>query len=133
ALGEAEATDKRKWARQRAAIHRSAWLGVKRHLEARDTAADRMAIAMENMIASYREMIEHSDKAMRAGQTLADRNLQLAGFRLAPSELYKAVSQELFRLGTPFPVQPGDRRAVFPFDKAATSQIRTEAGRPLAE
>jgi hypothetical protein len=133
AFGEAEQVDKRKWAQQRAAIHRSSWLAVKKHLEARDAAAQTMSVSIENAVQAYREMVEAADKAMRAGQVLASQNLATSGHRLAQSELYKAASFELFRLGTPWPVQPGDRTKVFPFDKSVTSQIRGEAGRPLAE
>jgi hypothetical protein len=133
AFGEAEKQDRRKWQQQRAAIHRSSWLAVKRHLDARDAAAQTMSVAIENAVQAYRDMLDHADKAMRAGAALASTDLQTAGHRLAPSELYKAASLELFRLGTPWPVQPGDRNKAFPFDKGVTSQIRSEAGRPLAE
>jgi len=130
AFAEAEQQDRKKWAQQRAAIHRSAWLGVKRHLEARDDAAQRMSVAIEGAVAAFRDMLAAGDKALHAAAPLASRSL--VGDRLLPSELYKATATELRRLGEEWPKQPTSP-AAFPTDRQAGVPLRSEIHVPLAE
>jgi hypothetical protein len=132
ALGQAEQVDKRKWQQQKAAIHRSAWLAVKKHLEARDAAAQTMSVAIENAVQAFRDMIEAADKAMRAGAPLASQNLQTSGHKLAVSEIYRATATELRRLGEEWPKQPNSP-AAFPTDRQAGIPLRSDIQVPLAD
>jgi hypothetical protein len=130
ALGEAEQQDRRKWQQQKAAIHRSAWLAVKRHLEARDDAAQSMSVHLENAVQAFRDVLDHADKALRAGQALAPRTL--IGDKLLPAELYRATATELRRLGDEWPKQANSPPA-FPTDRQAGIPLRSDIHVPLAD
>jgi hypothetical protein len=137
ALAAAERADARLIAAQRAHLHRSAVLTLKRHLEKRDAAAQSFSVAMENAVNSYRQMVAAADAAMRSAQPLMQQSSPyITGSRLIPRELYAAAAQEMRRLSSPFPITPENSLLPkFPYDPSAAGSSMENVGsfQPLAD
>jgi hypothetical protein len=118
ALQEAEATDKRKWAKQRAAIHRSQFLAVKKTLAQRQEAAGRLAVHIENAVHEFNEIVRLSETAARKSQVIRETSaVYQPGELLSAHEVYLATALELRRQGSHWPVTPENARLrAFPTD-----------------
>src|SRR4029077_9783323 len=106
----ATAADQRAHAAKVARLYNSQLAAAKGHLRARDAAAQRMSVHIENAVADYRTMLEESTAARRACPVGA---LWPDASKTGAPELVRLVAHEVLRLGSPWPRLP-DQLPDFP-------------------
>lgn len=96
AVTAAERRDAERLAAQRAALRKTQITALKRHLSARDTAAQKLTAALADAVREYHLMLEHSEQALAI--PLGGDVSVLEGSLAAPGEIRRSVAAEIFRI-----------------------------------
>lgn len=133
ALTAARAEDDRLRLAQQAALRRNEISSIKKYLARRDAAAATFSVHLERAIEAYRQMVDASRKAYGQAQPLLSGDV-IAGYRLAPNELYRDAALEMLRLSVTFPrTIESKSEPKFPNDHPVASPLKRAGLEPLPD